>query len=178
MPTEDSPDSRLERARAWVLATRSRFRTIILGTASAEGEPDASVAGAILAADGSFQIYVSGLAVHTRHLLNTGRASVLVVEDEAATAQPLARRRLTFACRAELIAREAAEFPGAMRALREKLGPAFDLLVNLGDFRLIRLAPQRGRLVAGFGETYDIDPQDWSKLSPPAPPPGVGRMPR
>ncbi len=172
----DSPNlSGADRARAWVVALRTRFKTIILGTASSDGEPDASVAGAILAADGSFQIYVSGLAVHTRHLLDTHRASVLLVEDEAAVAQPLARRRLTFHCTAETIARDAAGFAPAMHALREKLGPAFDLLANLGDFQLIRLTPQRGRLVAGFGETSDVDPHDWSKLSPP---PFLGGRPR
>ncbi len=168
LPATDEILSRLDRARAWVVTLRSRFKTIILGTTSATGEPDASVAGAILATDGSFRIFVSGLAVHTRHLLATGRASVLLVEDEAACAQPLARRRLTFPCTVEPVAREDPDFAVSTRALREKLGPAFDLLLNLGDFQLLRLIPQSGRLVAGFGETYDVDPRDWTRLSPPA----------
>lgn len=172
MESTDPNVSRTDRARAWVLTLRTRFKTIVLGTASPEGEPEASVAGAILAADGSFRIFVSGLAAHTRHLLTTGRASVLLAEDEAATAQPLARRRLTFACTATVIPRDAPEFAPSMLTLREKLGPAFDLLGQLGDFQLIHLSPQRGRLVAGFGETYDVDPSDWSRLTPPARPRG------
>jgi putative heme iron utilization protein len=166
MTTPDPAASRLERTGAWVLTLRSSFKTIILGTASPAGEPEASVAAAILAPDGSFRIFVSGLAAHTRQLLETGRASVLLAEDEAATAQPLARRRLTFACTATAVPRDHPEFAPSLQALREKLGPAFDLLTGLGDFQLIRLAPQRGRLVAGFGEAYEIDPQDWSRLTP------------
>ena len=174
MEAADPNLSRTDRARTWILALRTRFKTIILGTASPEGEPDASVAGAILATDGSFCIYVSGLATHTHHLLATGRASVLLAEDESATTQPLARRRLTFPCTAERIARDTADFTTSMHALRETLGPAFDLLAHLGDFQLIRLVPQRGRLVAGFGETYDLNPHDWSLLTPIGPP---GRRP-
>ena len=161
--------SRTERARTWVLALRTRFKTVVLGTTSPAGEPEASVAGAILASDGSFRIYVSGLATHTHHLLATGRASVLLVEDESASAQPLARRRLTFPCTAERVARDNADFATSTRALREKLGPAFDLLTNLGDFQMLRLAPQRGRFVAGFGETYHVDPHDWAQLTPIGP---------
>jgi putative heme iron utilization protein len=166
MNSSDSPTSRLDRARAWAFTVRGGFKTIILGTASPTGEPEASVAAAILAPDGSFRIFVSGLAAHTRHLLETGRASVLLADDEAVTAQPLARRRLTFACAAAAIARDHPEFPASIQALREKLGPAFDLLTGLGDFQLIRLTPQRGRLVAGFGETYEVDPLDWGRLTP------------
>jgi putative heme iron utilization protein len=166
MTSPDAASARSDRARAWVLDLRARFRTIFLATASAEGEPDASVAGAILAPDGSFRIFVSGLATHTRHLLAHRCASVLLTEDEADAPQPLARRRLTFTCAAEPIARNDAEYAPSLLALRERLGPAFDLIAGLGDFQLIRLAPERGRLVAGFGETYTVNPHDWSQLTP------------
>jgi putative heme iron utilization protein len=29
----------------------------------------------------------------------------------------------------------------------------------------MRLVPQKGRLVAGFGQAYEVDPLDWSRLS-------------
>lgn len=166
MNPADPVSSRLERARACTASLRAQFKTIILGTASPAGEPEASVAAAVLSSDGSFHIFVSRLAVHTRQLLDTGRASVLLAEDEAISPQPLARRRLTFTCTAQGIARDHPDYPTALQALREKIGPAFDLLTGLGDFELIRLCPQRGRLVAGFGEAYEVDPQDWTRLSP------------
>lgn len=164
--------SRTDRARAWVASLRENFRTVILATVSPAGEPEASVAGAALAADGSFLIFVSGLAAHTRHLLATGRASVLLAEDEAATAQPLARRRLSFPCAAVAIPRSDPAYTPGQQLLRERLGPAFDLVSGLGDFELIRLTPRTGRLVAGFGETYEVDSGDWTKFSAPIRPRG------
>ena len=41
-------DPRLARAQAWAAAMRAGFRTIILGTSSPEGEPEASVTAAVL----------------------------------------------------------------------------------------------------------------------------------
>lgn len=168
----------LERARALVNQLRTEFKTIVLGTASPDGEPDASPVAAVLEADGVFCICVSGLAAHTRHLLANRRASVLLVEDESSARQPFARRRLTFTCSAAAIPRDGADASRVLAALREKFGAPVDLVASLPDFQLIALTPQRGRLVAGFGEAYDVDPRDWKCLTPvgrPFPPRDPGR---
>lgn len=165
------PDPRLARAQAWIADRRACFRTVFLATASATGEPEASVVASALDARGAFLIHVSGLAAHTRHLRETGHASVLLAEDESTTTQPLARRRLTWRCRAEVIPRGHDEFQVSVNALRARFGAAFELTLTLPDFQLVRLVPQSGRLVAGFGETYDVDPADWTRLTPFAPPP-------
>jgi len=171
MPASASLDPRLARAQAWVADRRANFRTVFLATASSTGEPEASVVAAALDAHGAFLIHVSGLAAHTRQLRETGRASLLLAEDEAATTQPLARRRLTWRCTAEFLTPADDEFPVSVNSLRARFGPAFELTLTLPDFQLIRLVPQSGRLVAGFGETYDVDPADWTRLTPFAPPP-------
>ncbi len=152
---------------------RRDFKTVVLGTAGADGEPAASVAAAILGEDLAFYAYVSGLAVHTRHLAANPRASVLLVEDEAAAGQLLARRRLTFACRARMLERTAPDFARRTGELRAKFGAVFDMLVTLPDFVLVRLEPQRGRLVVGFGAAFDVDPADWTKLTPVGRPPAA-----
>lgn len=152
------------RAREAAARLRDRFKTVVLGTVSADGLPDASVAPAAVDADGTFHVYVSGLSPHTRNLAETGRASVLIVQDEAEARQALARQRVTFACAAEGVARDTDEFRARMGALREKFGPVMGHLEGMADFRLFRLRPSRGRLVAGFGQAYDLDPRDWSKL--------------
>ncbi|MCX6955076.1 MAG: pyridoxamine 5'-phosphate oxidase family protein [Verrucomicrobia bacterium] len=161
----------LQPARDLVSAFRANLSTVVLGTASAEGEPDASVAGALLDQDGAFVIYISGLAAHTRHLRANPRASVLLVEPQSATTQPFARRRLTFACAAELVLRESAAHAAFVAAFRAKFGATIDLLAGLPDFQFVRLVPQRGRLVAGFGSAFEVDPRDWTQLTP------VGRPP-
>lgn len=156
----------LSRARELAAQLRRNLQTVLLATASAEGEPDGSVAAALLDDDGVFHIYVSGLAAHTRNLTANARASVLLVEDEAVTRLPLARRRLTFACTVGAVPRASPEFARLAARFREKFGGTIDLLVGLPDFQFVRLVPRRGRLVAGFGEAYEVDPLDWSRLSP------------
>lgn len=141
---------------------RENLRTVVLATVSADGEPEASVAGAVLGPNGTLIVYVSGLAAHTRNLRATGRASVLLAEDESAAPQPLARRRLTFACNAAPLARDRAEFPPLVAQFRARFGATIDLLAAMPDFQLIRLTPQRGRLVVGFGQAFEIEPRDWS----------------
>ena len=144
---------------------RTNLRTVVLATISAEGEPEASVAAAVLGEGGSLVIYVSGLAAHTRNLRANPRASALLAEDESAATQPLARRRLTLGCAATPIAREAAEFSPLVAQFRARFGGTIDLLASMPDFQLVRLTPHRARLVVGFGQAFELDPRDWSVKS-------------
>ncbi len=141
---------------------RNSLRTIVLGTVSAEGEPEASVAAAVLGQGGTLVIYVSGLAAHTRNLRANPRASALLAEDESAATNPLARRRLSLACTAAAVPRDGAEFLPLVAEFRARFGATIDLLAAMPDFQLIRLTPQRGRLVVGFGQAFEIEPRDWS----------------
>lgn len=157
-------DDGLARAREAAARLRENFKTVILGTVSKDGLPDASVAPAVLGADGAFYVYVSGLSLHTRNLADTAKASVFIIQDESAASQLLARQRLTFPCAAECVARDQADFAAHMTALKAKFGPVMEHLEGMIDFRMFRLAPSRGRLVAGFGQAYDVDPLDWNQL--------------
>ena len=170
MPAGASPDPRLAPAQAWAADRRDKLRTVFLATASSTGEPEASVVAAALDTHGAFLIHVSGLAAHTRQLRETGRASVLLAEDENATTQPLARRRLTWRCTAEFLPPADPRFPTAVAAMRARFGATLQLTLALPDFHLVRLQPQSGRLIAGFGETYEVDPADWTKLTAFTPP--------
>ncbi|MBL9211349.1 MAG: heme iron utilization, partial [Opitutaceae bacterium] len=49
------------RARELVLQLGTQFRTIVLGTAGADGEPAAAVVAAALDENGAFIVYLSGL---------------------------------------------------------------------------------------------------------------------
>jgi putative heme iron utilization protein len=153
-----------ERARAAILHLRDTAKTCLLGTADAAGVPDSSVAPFVLSPDGLLHTYISNLSLHTANLRANSRASVLLIEDESTAAHLLARRRLTLRCTAAFIARDDAGFAAPMRALREKFGPVMSHLDSMHDFHLVRLVPDRARLVAGFGQAYDADPQDWTSL--------------
>lgn len=160
----------LAAARSATADFRARLRTLVLGTASPDGLPDVSVAPAVLDPTGAFVICISGLAAHTRNLRANPRASVLLAADEADTPQPFARRRLTFACTAQPVARGTAGHATLFAALREKFGPTLDVLAGLPDFDLVRLVPTHGRLVLGFGAAYDVAPLDWQTVTPLARP--------
>lgn len=150
-------------AAAWF---RREFKTVVLGTTSADGMPEASVAPAVVDEDGGFYVYVSTMAAHTRNLLGTGRASVMLIEDETASAQLLARRRLTFPGTAAAISRDDPQFAVVMTQLKAKFGEVMEMLEGMTDFHLIRILPGPGRLVVGFGQAYTVDPQDWTQVTP------------
>ncbi len=161
----------LARAQALTAELRAQLWTVILGTAAADGTPDASVAAALLDSDGAFVIYVSGLAAHTRHLRVNPRTSVLLLTAENSAGNAFARPRLTFTCTAQPVPRDEEKYSVYVAAFREKFGATIDVLATLPDFQFFRLRPQSGRVVAGFGAAFNVDPLDWSQLTPVGPPP-------
>ncbi|MDF3057057.1 MAG: HutZ protein [Rariglobus sp.] len=153
-----------ERARAAVLHLRDTAQTVLLATVSADGLPDCSVAPFVLSADGTLHTFISSLSHHTANLRANAHASALLIEDEANASHLLARRRLTLRCTATFIARNDDAFTAPMQALRKKFGSVMEQLETMHDFHLVRLVPDRARLVAGFGQAYDAHPLDWTDL--------------
>lgn len=158
-------DPALARAVGVIGEMTAAAKTVILGTVSEDGEPDASVAPAVIGKDRAIYVYVSELAMHTRNMVSSGRASVFLVEDENRSKNLLARKRLTFSCRVGEVPRTDESFDEKLDELKEKFGPVMEHLKSMLDFRLFRLQPDRGRLVIGFGQAYSVDPKDWTKLS-------------
>jgi putative heme iron utilization protein len=158
--------ARRDRALAALTHLRTSLRTLSLATVSAEGLPDSSVAPFVIERDDTLWTYLSELSPHTANLRATHRAAVLLVEDEATAAHPLARRRLALTCLAKFVARDRPEFPAAMAPLRERFGAVMEHLQTLHDFHLVRLQVTHGRLIAGFGQAYDVEPHDWTALRP------------
>lgn len=132
------------------------FKTLLMSTVSAEGIPDASYTPFVRMEDDSFYVYVSGLSRHTVNLEAIGLVSILFVEDERDAKQLFARRRLSFDCRAELIARDSARWQDAIKVFSRKFGEVVDLIQPLRDFKLFRITPETGMYVKGFGRAYRI----------------------
>jgi heme iron utilization protein len=78
----------------------AQFKSVVLGTCSAAGDPQASYAPCVTDAERNIYIFVSGLSAHTQNLADTGKASALFIEDEAQTPQIFARKRLSYSCTA------------------------------------------------------------------------------
>ena len=138
------------------MAFLGSFKTLQMATASAAGEPEASYAPFVRTGDNAFYICVSDLSRHTGHLTATGRASVLIVEDESAAAQLFARRRLVFECGAEQVERGTERWHTMMDLFERKFGEVIGLIRPLADFRMFALAPRGGVFVKGFGQAYRI----------------------
>ncbi len=134
----------------------AQFKTLVMATVGRSGMPEASYAPFVRAQDDCFYIYVSGLSRHTGNLASSGVVSVLLIEDESSVKQPFARRRLTFHCRAERIARDSEPWHAIIGLFDEKFANVMDLIRPLKDFELFRLCPQSGIYVKGFAQAYRI----------------------
>ncbi|MFK7740505.1 MAG: HugZ family protein [Planctomycetota bacterium] len=144
-------------------AVRGLFETQrsgVLCTAHAATDdwPYGSVVPYAMLANGDACVFLSDIAEHTRNLLRTPRATLLVL-DPAAAGEPQAGSRHAMMVRAhcpEGDAREAVEklyferFPGAER-MREAHG-----------FRVWVLACERVRWIAGYGSMGWFDRASWT----------------
>ena len=149
-------DPELENAQKGYQALLDGFQSIQLGTVSAAGNPEASYSPAIVDHARNFYVYVSELAAHTGNLMESKKASVLVIEDEGAGEIIFARKRVTFTCRAHHINRHNDEWESTIARFEDKFGKMMSFLKTMEDFHLFRLEPSYARLVLGFGKAYDV----------------------
>lgn len=140
-------------------------KSALLATVNEDGSPLASYAPFAVDEDKHFYLFVSTLSQHTANLARSGRASLLLIADEAHSPQIFARERLTFQCAATEIARDDEAWPAAAALYTARFGSMFQLLRSLADFRMVRLTPQQGQLVVGFGQAYALGGEKLEVLS-------------
>lgn len=143
----------------------AQFKTLLLATVNAQGEPQASYAPYVREGQ-DFYIYVSDLAAHTANLLQHGKASVLFIEDESQSKNLFARKRSTLQCQAEEIARNSAHYNTILALFRTQFGNTIDVLQSLPDFHLIRLSPQQAGHVGGFARAFSLEGKDLHVVQP------------
>ena len=131
-------------------------RSVILGTVDSRGNPLSSYAPVWIDGDNRFHVYISTMAKHTSALRRSGKASLMLIEDESVSENLFARKRLTVDCSSEVIERDTGEWCQLMDAMESRLGETLGYLRNLVDFDLFRLTPSEGRLVLGFGKAYQV----------------------
>jgi putative heme iron utilization protein len=171
--TANATEAALVRAQELVQRIRDSATMVHLATASADGTPESSLVPAVLESDGEIIVLVSGLARHTANLRENPRASILLLEKDGETArrQPMATPRLTLRCQVEPLPRDGPTWGQAMSRFHAVFGEAVAVLSALSDFGTFRLRPEAGRLVAGFGQAFEVDPRDWTRLTRVGPPP-------
>ena len=154
----DKPDDQtlLDQAQAALKAHLERLSSLMLATLDADGLPHASYAPFIRDGDGAFCVFVSDLSEHTANLKRSPHASILLIEDEQDAREAFAKRRLTLSVEAELVPRDHAGWAALADAFQQRFGAVIEVLRGLGDFHLIRLKPQRGSFVIGFGRAFEL----------------------
>ena len=135
-------------------------RTLYLATTNTRGIPTASYAP-FISKGSDFYIYISTLSEHTQNLSTVAVASVLLIEDEKGAKNLLARKRITFSCKASIIPRGKSEWRKLMDCFEETFGTGFQIMRPLADFVLFRLEPDSATYIEGFGQAYRM-PKDLS----------------
>jgi heme iron utilization protein len=139
------PDETVATARALAAGDRAALATL-----DSQGWPYVSLVLVAQDERGQPLLLLSDLAEHTKNIKRDGRASLLF-DGTAGVAEPLAGPRLTVMGRIEP-APEAADL-----ALYLARHPGAEAWAAMRDFRLYRLVPTRGHLVAGFGRIAWIE---------------------
>lgn len=136
-----------------ILDLLQRHQALVLATADQAGIPNCSHAPYLLS-NGDFYILVSGLAKHTANLLQSLRCHVQILDDEQETVNPFARKRLSYLCKVEVVSPQSKETAALLVLMRQRFGPTIDMLTSLSDFQLLRLIPESGTAVLGFGQAH------------------------
>ncbi len=143
-----------EKRAAKLLSSR---KTLVMATADKNGSPNVSYAPFVHCAPPLY-VYTSSRSRHTTNMLETAKASVMFIEDEARTRNFFARKRFTCQCRVELVGRDTTEWRTVISLFKRKFGKVFDMIRPLRDFGLFRLTPQEGLYVQGFGQAFEVSP--------------------
>ena len=153
--------SHAERARTLVAGqSRGALSTIAVAPA---GTPFGSVVTYGLDEVGRPCFFVSTMAEHTRNIDADPRASLLVVEDTPAGADPLASGRVTLLGTVAEVT-DAGERERARASYLAANPAAF--YVDYGDFRCMRLSVTDIRYVGGFGRMSWVDAVGYAGARP------------
>ena len=110
-------------------------------------------------------VHASGLARHTRGLVDGASVGVLIHEPATPDIDPMQVPRLTAQATVKVVPRESDAFALFSRRLVARF-PAAATTLALGDFVLCRLVLGRGRYVRGFAQATNIGPEGFEELGP------------
>ncbi len=160
----ESHSNELRKAAEECEALIGSLSSVVLATAGHNSQPLASYAPVYVDDSRRLHVYVSSLAKHTALLRRTGKASAMFIEDESASSDLFARKRLSVDCDVSVIPRETPEWGSLMDAMEDRLGDTVASLRGLVDFDLFQLVPTKGRLILGFGQAYRVFGENLSQI--------------
>jgi len=134
-------------------------KTAALGTLH-EGAPFVSMVTYAVARDGGFILHVSGLAAHTRDMVDNPDVSLLITESEASGKMPPALARVTVQGRAKMLDRDSATNTNAREVYLSRFPDAAPLF-EFADFNIFIIKPASARVIGGFGQAATITGEDF-----------------
>jgi len=135
----------------------SFHKSSILSTVDRDGDPLSSYAPHALDNENfHFYISISGMAAHTKNIEENGKVSLMIIQDESAASKLFARKRVIFHCHAEVVNKASEEFIKGQDLMIQAHGDFIKGMLEMPDFRLIKISPKRGNLVLDFGKAYQI----------------------
>ncbi len=140
------------------LEARTLLRTVrsgALATLTPDGDPYASLVSLASLPDGSPVLPLSTLAIHTQHLLEDSRCSLLL--DGGGKGDPLTHPRVTLVGRA---VQATSEERAAWRTRFLRRHPKAALYVDFGDFAFWRVELRAARVIGGFGRIHGLAAAD------------------
>jgi len=154
-------DSRMNRELIVVLQQLIHDRvTAALGTLH-QGEPFVSMVPYAIARDGSFILHVSGLASHTRDMLDNPHVSLLITESEASGKMPQALARVTVQGQAAVLDRDSQDHIAAREVYLSRFPDAAPLF-EFSDFKIFIVTPALARIIAGFGQAGSMTREEFA----------------
>lgn len=156
MSTTELDQSKVKPKTPQVKELVESTKSLILATIDADGNPTASYAP-FVNLDGSFQIFVSFMARHTKNLQDRKKVSLMLIDDESDSKQIYARNRLTIDSEAKQVEKDSDLWNRTLIALKERHGKVVDVLSEMNDFIMFDLKPIKGAYVNGFGSAYFVD---------------------
>ena len=136
------------------------MHSIQLSTVGEDGIPHCGYTPYLHRAPCSFYIFVSQLAAHTRNLLASKTAAIMIIADEQSASQIFSRVRVNYLCEAKRIAPDSPDYTLRLDDYQQRHGKMAGLLRQLPDFILFQLQPQSGQFVMGFGQAYTLTGDD------------------
>ena len=126
--------------------------SLIISTTSSENEPLTNYSP-FVKLDEDYFISVSENLPHYKNMIETGKAHILIIEDEANAEHIYARKRLYFSASCNVEENTERIFD----LFDKRYGDKLSFLRQMRDFKIIKLRPKEKSLVLGFGAAYKMD---------------------
>lgn len=129
-------------------------KTVAISSTDAWGDPFISYAP-FVKKDGKLYIYISRIADHYSCIEHSGCIQVMMLADEAESANLFGRERARFKCNPKNVGNEGYEEIFAL--FEQAHSPTMIGVLRGLDFSLFELTPWEGRYVVGFGQAFNVD---------------------